>query len=218
MLALAYSFGLFLIWGVIGRALVAVFAPRFGVLRAWLVAPGLGLAACLLGLMALNQSGWPIGRIAWPLTGALLAASLGALAWRRPRLPGRALAPFALAALASLAWTGWPALESGFNWISYGNDDMANYCLAAQRFADHGFYTIPTMAELSGRDYAAYYYFMHVADMMRFGAEHIVAWSASLAGLKPTQAFMPVILALAVLYVRRAERNERAFQDLVGPR
>jgi hypothetical protein len=28
----------------------------------------------------------------------------------------------------------------------------------------------------------------------------------------------PVILALAVLYVRRAERNERAFQDLVGPR
>jgi len=28
----------------------------------------------------------------------------------------------------------------------------------------------------------------------------------------------PVILALGWLYVRRAERNERAFQDLVGPR
>lgn len=28
----------------------------------------------------------------------------------------------------------------------------------------------------------------------------------------------PVIIALAVVYVRRAERNERAFQDLVGPR
>jgi len=28
----------------------------------------------------------------------------------------------------------------------------------------------------------------------------------------------PVILALSWIYVRRAERNERAFQDLVGPR
>ncbi|WGL52811.1 hypothetical protein P5P86_03075 [Nocardioides sp. BP30] len=28
----------------------------------------------------------------------------------------------------------------------------------------------------------------------------------------------PVIIGLAVVYVRRAERNERAFQDLVGPR
>lgn len=28
----------------------------------------------------------------------------------------------------------------------------------------------------------------------------------------------PVIIGLAVVYVHRAERNERAFQDLVGPR
>lgn len=28
----------------------------------------------------------------------------------------------------------------------------------------------------------------------------------------------PVIIALGVVYVRRAERNERAFHDLVGPR
>ena len=28
----------------------------------------------------------------------------------------------------------------------------------------------------------------------------------------------PVIIALGVAYVRRAERNERAFHDLVGPR
>ena len=103
MLALAYSFGLFLIWGVIGRALVAVFAPRFGVLRAWLVAPGLGLAACLLGLMALNQSGWPIGRIAWPLTGALLAASLGALAWLKP-WAGLCAALGCLGCAVSAAW------------------------------------------------------------------------------------------------------------------
>ena len=28
----------------------------------------------------------------------------------------------------------------------------------------------------------------------------------------------PVIVGIAVVYVRRAERNERAFDDLVGPR
>jgi putative solute:sodium symporter small subunit len=28
----------------------------------------------------------------------------------------------------------------------------------------------------------------------------------------------PVVIAVGFVYVRRAERNERAFQDLVGPR
>jgi hypothetical protein len=98
--------------------------------------------------------------------------------------------------LVSLVWTGWPAAKLGFAWISYANDDMANYCLAAERFAAQGFFDVPTMAQLGGRDYPAYYFFMHVADMMRFGAEHLVAWGAGLAGLKATQVFMPVILAL----------------------
>ena len=198
MLALTYSFGLFLIWTVVGRAVLEILSPRFGALRSWLLAPGLGLAAILLTLMALNQLGWPIGRFAAPMTLGWLAVAAAVLWLRRPVVSPRALGPFVLAAVVSLAWTGWPALEVGFNWVSYGNDDMANYCLAAQRFTDHGFFDVPTMAELSGRDYASYYFFMHVADMMRFGAEHIVAWTATLGHLKATQAFMPVILALAL--------------------
>ena len=198
MLALAFSFSVFLFWTVVGRALLALVAPRFGMLRSWLLAPGLGLAVTLLGTTVVNQAGIPLARGTWPLTLVLGVAAAVILFRLRPRLPVHAAAPFFLAALASLLWTGWPALESGFNWISYGNDDMANYCLAAERFTDHGFYDVPTMAELSGRDYASYYFFMHVADMMRFGAEHVVAWTASLAHLKATQAFMPAILALAL--------------------
>jgi len=198
MVSLAFTFGIFLLWTLVGRALLAVVSPRFGVLRAWLLAPGLGLSIILISLMVGNQAGHPIGQFSRSMPAAWAAIAIAVLVWRRPRWSPRALIPFFGAALFSLLWTGWPALGFGFNWISYGNDDMANYCLAAERFADHGFYAVPTMAELSGRDYTSYYFFMHVADMMRFGAEHIVAWTARLGGMKATQAFMPAILALAL--------------------
>ena len=198
MVALSFSLGVFLLWALVGRALLAIFSPRFGALRSWLLAPGLGLAVVLISLMIGNQAGWPVRSFARPMIALWAVAAVAVLAWRRPRTSWRALAPFFAAALVSLLWTGWPALRAGFNWISYGNDDMANYCLAAERFGDHGFYAVPTMAELSGRDYASYYFFMHVADMMRFGAEHTVAWAAGLGGMKATQAFMPAILALAL--------------------
>ncbi len=198
MLALAFSFSVFLLWTLVGRALLAVVSPRFGVLRAWLLAPGLGLSIILISLMVGNQAGWPIGQFARVMPAGWAVLAIAVLLWRRPKWSPRALGPFFGAALFSLVWTGWPALQVGFNWISYGNDDMANYCLAAERFADHGFYAVPTMAELSGRDYTSYYFFMHVADMMRFGAEHTVAWVSRFGGLKATQGFMPAILALAL--------------------
>ncbi len=201
MLALAFTYLVFVYWAVVGRAVTALVYPRFGVLRSWLVAPALGLAVVLLGLMAFNQAGIPIGRFALPFTLLLGLCAIAVLSWRRPPLPARQLTPFVAASVFALFWAGWPALESGFNWISYANDDMANYCLAAQRFLDHGFYDVPTMAELAGRDYSSYYYFMHVADMMRFGAEHVVAWCAAIAGIKPTHAFMPAILALSLVQI-----------------
>ena len=62
MVALAYSFSLFVIWTLVGRALVAVAAPRWGVLRPWLISPGLGLSVFLLAVMTLNQLGLPIAQ------------------------------------------------------------------------------------------------------------------------------------------------------------
>ena len=204
MLALAFTYFVFVYWAVVGRAVLALVYPRLGVLRAWLLAPALGLAVVLLGLMAFNQAGLPIARFTMPMTVGLGVSALAILAWRRPVTPGGKLAPFVLASVFALFWAGWPALEVGFNWISYANDDMANYCLAAQRFADYGFYHVPNMAELAGRDYSSYYFFMHVADMMRFGAEHIVAWSACVAHVKATQGFMPIILALGLVQISSA--------------
>lgn len=218
MAALAYSLALFAIWTVVGRALAAGLVPRLGVLRSWLLAPALGLAVFLLGVMILNQAGLPVRTFARGMTLALAAAGVAGL-WRwRVRWPGRATNLLLGITLVALMWSGWPAAKLGFSWISYANDDMANYCLAAERFAAQGFFDVPTMAQLGGRDYPAYYFFMHVADMMRFGAEHMVAWGASLAGLKATQVFMPVILALmltqlwaaAALVLHQGRRRRQA--------
>ncbi|HVX57712.1 MAG TPA: hypothetical protein VHA37_08335, partial [Candidatus Saccharimonadales bacterium] len=201
MLALAFSFYVFLYWVLLGRAVISLVYSRIGVLRGWLLAPGIGLSVLLLGLMVFNQAGVPIKAFAMPLTMILGVVALGVVGWKRPLAPTRKLLPYFAAVALSCLWTGWPALETGWNWISYANDDMANYCLAAQRFMDHGFYAVPTRAELAGRDYASYYFFMHVADMMRFGAEHLVAWGASVGRVQATQAFMPLIIALGLAQI-----------------
>ena len=56
--------------------------------------------------------------------------------WRRAWPYGVVLA-FALVA------TGRPMFKYGFDWVSYCNDDMANYALAADWFYHHGYYDLP---------------------------------------------------------------------------
>ena len=55
--------------------------------------------------------------------------------------PWRALAPFFAITIAYLLYTGFPLFRFGFNWISYANDDMANYCLGAHRVHDRAVWT-----------------------------------------------------------------------------
>ncbi len=199
MFALGLSLALFVFLAMVGRATLVVGRYRSSVLRAWLLAPAVGLAVLVLALMVLNQAGWPIRSFAGWLTAGLGLASVAVLARTRPPFPRRALAIFAGAVVGMLLWTGWPALEFGFNWVSYANDDMANYCLGAERFVDCGFWDLPAFADFAGRDYTRYYWYPHVADMMRFGSEHVLAWAVGITGLKATQVFMPTIMMLAGL-------------------
>jgi hypothetical protein len=220
MLSLGLAFTLFLFWTLLGRALIAACGGR-GILRSWLLAPAVGLAAVSFGLLVFNQAGLPIRSFGRLMTFLLLAGAL-VYHWRqRPVLPWKALLPFGLVALACLAWTGWPAAKFGFNWISYSNDDMANYCLAAQRFCDFGFFEAPNLEQLLGRDYTQYYWFMHAAALMRFGSEHLVAWTSVVAGIECKAAFMPSILALMLAQLFSAaglvlHRGNRRRQALVG--
>jgi len=198
MLSFLLTLTLFLFWTGIGRAILAVFACRLGILKSWLLSPALGFATLGLGIMVLNQSGLPVKSFAWALTLTLgFLASLGFL-FKRPLVPFKVMMPFVGTALFSLVWTAWPALKFNFSWMSIVNDDFTNYCLAAERFKDFGFYRLPTSAELLGKDYSHYYWFMHVIGLMRFGAEHMLAWVASLTQRPALEIFMPTIMAFTL--------------------
>lgn len=201
MPALALSFAFFLFAVALGRATLALFGWRGGVLRSWLLSPATGLAVIVLSVMVLNQAGLPVRSFARPLTAGLALAAAGILWWRRPVFPGRALLPFFAVALFSLGWTGWPHLRFGFSWLSYVNDDFVNYCFAAERFLDFGFWRVPTLEELGGTDISQYYWFMHVPGLMRFGSELTVAWLSAVSGVKTLGVFMPVIIGLGLIQI-----------------
>ena len=201
MIALLLVLGTFLYLTLVGQAVVSLLRPRLGVLWSWFIAPTVGLALLIVIITRLNVWGIPI-RIAGPwLTIGMFVFAVGVLIWRRPKLPWRQLAPFFAIVCAYLIYVGWPALRFGFNWISYGNDDMANYCLAAERFLEHGYYDLPLQTDLEGRDYSQHYWFMHGLQQIRPGSELAIAWVASLTGLKAHQVFMPTILMLSMLQI-----------------
>ena len=201
MAALALSFAFFLFLTVLGRATLAACKWQGGVLRAWLLAPATGLSVAVLSIMVLNQLDLPVRSFAWPMTLTLAAFSATVLFLSRRQLvfPTRALLPFFAVALFSLLWTGWPALRFDFSWLSYVNDDYVNYCFAAERFKDFGFWRAPTMTELAGSDWSQYYWFMHVPGLMRFGSEHVLAWISALTGVKALGIFMPVIIGFGLV-------------------
>jgi hypothetical protein len=199
MIPLLLVAGLFVYLTTVGQAVICLIKPRIGILWSWFVAPAVGLALLLIIVTRLNVWGVPI-RTAGPwATGVLLVGALGVLVWRRPVLPFRKLAPFLLISIGYLFYVGWPSLEFGFKWISYGNDDMANYCLAADRFLEHGYYSVPLQTDLEGRDYSQHYWFMHALQQIRPGSEMTIAWIASLTGRRTHEVFMPAILMLSLM-------------------
>jgi hypothetical protein len=195
LLAALLCLALLAFWTLLGFALLAP-RDREQALPALLLAPAVGIALTLVPVFCLNRLGVPVARFGWPLLAAL-AAGCALRLWRaRPAFDPRAYAPFAAVLLLAFWLTGRPMLRFGFDWVSFANEDMTNYCLSAHRFLDHGFGDQPSAAELlSGRDYSQYYWFVHVPAHVRPGADLILAWVLSLTGLSGPQAFMPVLLA-----------------------
>jgi hypothetical protein len=199
MRALLLVLGLILYLTVVGQAIIALIRPRLGVLRSWFLSPTVALVVLLLIVTRLSVAGIPVQTSGpWLFFGLFIAAA-GILAWRRPAFPWRQLIPFCIIAVLFVLYVGWPALRFGFNWISYGNDDMANYVLAAERFLRHGYYELPLQTDLEGRDYSQHYWYMHALQQIRPGSELTIAWVASITGLRSQQVFMPVILVLSLV-------------------
>lgn len=197
MLPLLLSLALFGHFTLTGQALQILLGIKSGRTRSWLLAPTFGMAALALSGMLLNQAGLPFASFALWLFAATSMASIGLLIWKKTRAPIGYHKIFVVL-FAVLLLSGWPLFLYGWSWVGYGNDDMANYCLGAERFLRHGFYSIPQPVELAGIDYSQFYWMMHVAGQIRFGSEHMLAYVAGITGLKPIAIFMPTLLAFCL--------------------
>lgn len=204
MLAFALALGLFLFWSVVGYATIWCCSRRNLIQNALLAAP-VGLALTVIIMLWANRIGFPLRTCGPPLTIALLLSAITVLRVKRAILPIRRLLLFAVVVLVSALATGYPALIFGFNWVSYTNDDMANYCLSAKLFLNHGMLDTPDWQKLlQNADASQTSWYLEVLTGMRAGAEELLAWVASISGLTAHQIFMPTILALQLALVTAA--------------
>lgn len=202
MLALGFTIALFAFWSLVGYAVIRAIGARMDPVQEMLLSPVVGVVVLTIGLYLVGRMGVPVGRFAYPLTVALIVAAGAPLLLARPRLPWRDWRPFGAILLLALLTSGWPMFEFSFNWLSLCNDDMANYCLGAGRFYHYGYLASPTPQELiEGRDYSQFYWFLHVAGMVRPGVELLMAWSMALTQHTPQQVFMPLSLAFHLCQV-----------------
>lgn len=198
--ALLFTLCVFSVFAITGRAWLALFHVNLGHLRSWLASPVLGAAVYTLLILSLNQTGLPVGQFASVLFAVITTISIAILTWRRCWRANH-LGPYLGLGVVLFGLYAWPMYHYGFNWLSYGNDDMTNYCLAAQRSLQNGFYKVPTLTELSGSDYSQYFWFMHVAQLFRNGSEMLLAGIAGAVRRPPVEVFMPLIYALALAQI-----------------
>lgn len=199
MLPFLFILGAFIFLTLVGQAVLSGLKIRFGVIWSWFLAPTVGVGVTILAVNAASKWGYPV-KVAGPwITIGLAVAALAIFIWRRPVFPWRQLLPFYGILLVYLIYTGWPMFKFGFNWVSYGNDDMANYTLAAERFLNNSYYFLPTQTELEGRDYSQHFWFMHALQQIRPGSELLLSWACSITGLNPHQIFMPIVFVLTLL-------------------
>ncbi len=208
MLAFGLSVLTFLLWALIGRGPMRLLnAGRSGA-RELLLAPAVGVAITVIPVFILNRLGLPVGRFGRILTVGLMLGGL-LLAWRQRRdtSPNSRFwyVPFAVVILLGMLLTGRPMFEFGFAWVSYCNDDMANYSMAADRVLRCGFFDAPTAAQLvDGIDWCQQLWFLQVPRMTRPGSDLLLAWQASWTGLGVHKAFMPLTIALQGVLVSAA--------------
>ncbi|CNK47394.1 Uncharacterised protein [Yersinia enterocolitica] len=197
MSAFLFTLGVFAFWAILGYAVITVFQPRLRILQGILISPAVGIAVTVLVVFFINRAGIPVKDFGRWLLPSLATLSIIILVIKRPIFPFKKLLPFIGILLAALILNAWPMFSYGFNWVSFANDDMANYALAAQRFLNYGFFEQPNFDDLlAGKDYSLAYWFMHVRGGVRSGSELMLAVIWAFSGLNAHQIFMPVIMAL----------------------
>ena len=204
MTAFALALAIFASWSVIGWSVLSIVHSRRNLLQNALLSPVMGAAVLLLVVFELNRFGLPV-RIAGPAASVLVLSLVG-LGWRgRAPLPVRRLMPWLAVLAAAALLTGYPLFLHGFDWLSFSNDDMANYVLSAHAFVDQGYpghVDVRTVAE--NRDPSLLFWLDQILMGARCGSELTLAWVISVTGRMGHEIFMPVMLALHLMLVSAA--------------
>jgi hypothetical protein len=196
MVAALLSFGIFGLWLLLGFAVQPLFRCWHSARKNFFLAPSMGLMTTVTAVWTLSRYGGPVRQFALPLLGGMTA--LGALlwVWYRPRFPWRTALPVFALLLGAFFLVGRPMFQFGFDWQSYCNEDMSNYCMGAARFLDRDYFEQPHLEEvLQGKFYPDYYWYMTVVGQVRSGSELVLAWVSGVVGLTPQDVYMPLMLA-----------------------
>jgi hypothetical protein len=205
MVSAAITLAVFAIWGIVGYALTSSLLPRRQAMSNLLLAPAVGMGALEVAAHIGLRCGSPVGPISRPLVLGALLFAVTVLLVRRPPLPFRRALPFGLILLSAIPLTGWPLLKWGGDWIANANGDMANYCLAATGFREHGFRDLKIDLYFSGEDLSQEMWSLY-ADRIghRHGCEMSLALTSALTSLPTPFIFMPVILSMHLVLVSSA--------------
>ena len=202
--ALFFTAALFVVLAVVGYPVVYELLDTTP-LRRMLLAPVTGLCAMTVPVATLNHLGLPVSAVGRPVLFVGLIAAAAYYAVRRPRVPWRQARPFVAVAAVALAVAAWPMVVFGFDWLSFGNDDMTTYLLGGNHFFAHGYFQLPPAGEFfSERDPSWNTSFYYSFDEVRYAAPLMLAWVMSVAGLTAGAAFMPLIVALHLVVISSA--------------
>ena len=219
--ALFVTTALFVIFAVLGYPLVYELFDTTP-LRRLLLAPVTGLCVLTIPIATLNHMGLPVSAAGRPVLCAGLVAAAVYYVVRRPRIPWREARPFVPVVAVALAVAAWPMAVFGFDWLSFGNDDMTTYLLGGNHFFSHGYFQLPPAGDLaSERDPSWNTSFYYSFDEVRYAAPLMLAWVMSVAGLSSGAAFMPMIVALHLVAIVSAgallaARDDRGRAALVA--
>jgi len=204
LLASSFAVGLFLLWGVIGHALLSGLKAGLDAGRQLLVAPAVGAAVCVLPIFWASWWGLPVRQFAWPLLAGLTMMAIALLWMRRPTVARGDVWHAALPLGAAFLLNGWPLLTLGFDWLSYSNDDMATYCLMATRLIDHGLVEPPSAAVLQASSDLSATMWLFESVFGRPGPHLLLAWVASIVPKSVVEVYMPVLIAMHLALVAAA--------------
>lgn len=216
-MAAVLTLSIFIVLFVVGLAVLLLLKRGSLSLGEALISPAFGITAFVVPTLSLSQIGLPVERFALIEILVLACSAIAVIYARRQAVPWKLLLVFVPLIAVAFALIAWPQFIFGFNWVSFSNDDMVNYSLAADRLVSHGFYQLPQMRpDEIFRGFNASYWFLYVVNGERTGVEMLLAAVASVTHLRGFQAFMPSIIAFDLTLLCTAAALGWAFRKRVG--